>query len=413
MVEPKKEPKVYSRDEQKKALEGALHYLCREQPFMGSLLQELTMKYTNAIPTAGITFNKEQTAFEVYINPTFFCDLTREERVAVLHHEILHFTNKHLFRLPFLTAKEEDRKLYNMAGDMSINQYIPNLPKGCIDVKEWKMKVTPAKKGDPTEAPFPLLKSMEQYYDLLKDNQDTNKDKHKEYKEFDQHDWEALDEATKQKMLEEAKKVLKRTIEKTSFSHSSAPDSIKDLLQEIESMTTTLNYKQILKRALKKTVSATNREGTWKRPNKRYGLAAPGTKIGMLPKLSFYLDSSGSISHKELNGFLDIMSNFLRVGSRDCTLALWHTSIYYKKKFKLHDNVTEKEIESGGTNITSVMQDIQKSNPNLAIVLTDGYFDSCSIPVTTEVLFIISKGGNKNHPLAHMGKTIMLENLSD
>lgn len=399
---------------QAKALQSALYYLCNQQPFYGALLQELVIKYTPGVPTAGISFNKDMDQFEIYLNPEFFCNLTTEQRVAVMHHEILHFTNKHLFRLPFLTAKEEDRQLYNMAGDMSINQYIPNLPEGCIDVKDWKQE-KPGKtaKDKPTEEPFPTFQSMETYYELLKNNKKANQKNFEGYKEFDSHDWEQLDEETKKKMLEEAKKVLKRTIEKTSQTHSSVPDSIKDLLQEIETLTSSLNYKQILKQVLKRTVSATDRESTWKRPNKRYGIASPGTKIGMLPKLNFYIDTSGSISHSELNGFLDIMSNFLKVGSRECTLVLWHTAIYYKKKYKLKSQLEQDQVESGGTAINCVLSDIKKSNPNLSIILTDGYYDSSNIKPTSEVLFIISKGGSQNHPLKHIGKTILLEGITD
>lgn len=408
------EVKVYTREDQKKALQSALYYFCNQQPFIGALLQELVIKYTPSVPTAGITYNKEQDQFEVYLNPTFFCEKTTEERVAILHHEILHMTNKHLFRLPFLTAKEEDRQLYNIAGDMSINQYIPNLPKGCVDVKDWKQEVPgKTKKDKPTEQPFPLLKSMEEYYELLKDNKKANEKNHQGYKPFDQHDWDQLDEETKKKMLAEAKKVLKRTIEKTSNTYSSVPDSIKDLLEEIETLSASLNYKQILKQVLKRTVSATDRESTWKRPNKRYGLAAPGTKIGMLPKLCMLADTSGSISHKELNEFLDIISNFLKVGARECTLCLWNTSVYLKKKYKLRDKVEADEVESGGTSIECVLTEIKKTNPNLAIVLTDGYYENSKIEITSEVLFIISKGGNVNHPLKHLGKTILLDNIKD
>lgn len=396
-----------TREDKERALQSSLYYLCQNQPFYGALLQELTLMYTTKVPTAGIAFNQVRDQFEVYLNPDYFCNLTVDQRTAVLHHEILHLTNRHLFRLPFLTAKEDERKLYNIAGDMAINQYIPHLPAGCVDVKDWKEKGS----GGSIQ-PFPLFQSMETYYEKLKNNQKVNQEMMDGYKQFDVHDWEALDEATKQRMLEEAKKIVKRTIDKTSTSHSSVLDSIKDLLEEIETLSAALGYKSILRRVLKRTVSSTDRESTWKRTNKRYGLAAPGTKLGMLPRLSFYLDSSGSISTTELNLFLDIMSNFLKVGSRECSLSLWHTSLYYKKKYKLRERLDPEEVESGGTDVTCVMEDIRKSRPNLSIILTDGYYDASDVAVTSAVLFIISKGGNKHHPLQHLGQTIMLEGIN-
>jgi predicted metal-dependent peptidase len=313
--------KVITSIDRKLAIESAIHYLREQQPFYGALLQELTIKYDARIPTAGITFNKAKEQFEVYLSTEWFPSLSQEARVAVLHHEILHFTNDHLIRLPMLEAKEEDRRLQNIAGDMAINQYLTYLPDGCVDVKDWKYR----ENGNTTDIPFPKFQSIETYYELIKNNQEANKDKLQSYKSFDEHDWEQLDEETKQKFLEEAKKVVKRTIEKTASTYTVVPKGIQDYLEELERQTAALNYKGILKNAIKRTVSAQDRQGTWKRPNKRYGTVAPGTKLGELPKLFIYADSSGSISHTELNNYFGIMDNFLRVGARTCQLALWHT----------------------------------------------------------------------------------------
>jgi len=400
--------------DRKNALQAAIFYLTAQQPFYGAMLQELTIKFTGSIPTAGITFNKKANQFEMYINPTFFMELKPEERVAVFHHEILHFTNQHLFRVPFLSdnTSNEEKKLFNIAGDMAINQYILDLPKEAVNVKDWKLDNGNA---------FPTYQNMEYYHELIKEEKKKQKENGNtqgnvndlldKYKEFDVHDWDSLDEETKKKMLEEAKKVVKRTIEKTSYSHSNVPGSIKDLLTELESLSAGLNYKAILRAVIKRTVSAADREGTWKKPNKRYGAYSPGTKVGNLPQLHIYADTSGSISTTELNGFLKIISEFLKVGARDCMLGLWHTELYYKEKYKLRSVLDPEVVQSGGTTLTQVLQDIVKCKPDLSIILTDGYYDGEAIKPTTEMLWIISDGGNKDHPMKHIGKTILLEGL--
>jgi len=420
-----------SDDEKKKALQSAIFHLSNQQPFYGSLVQEITVKYTTFIPTAGITYNVKQHQYEIYINPYFFHSLTTEERVAVFHHEILHFTNKHLFRLPFTdgTISNEDKKLYNIAGDMAINQYITGLPKGGVEVKDWKMS---------NGSPFEQYQNMEYYYDLIKEEskkQQKNKDGDEpgeqskdgneeskgtkgnvheqldKYKEFDRHFWDSLDEETKKKMLEEAKKIIKRTIEKTSFSHSVVPDSIKDLLSEIDSLSASINYKQILKNTIKRTISCVDRERTWKKPNKRYGAYSPGTKVGSLPKCAFFNDSSGSISIKEQNEYLRMMDEFLKVGTRSCTLGFWHTSLYYKKPYKRGIELDQEALQSGGTDVRCVLEDIKKNNYNLSIIFTDGYYDNVDIKLTNEIIWIISKDGNLDHPLKHLGKTIELDKI--
>ena len=81
---------------------------------------------------------------------------------------------------------------------------------------------------------------------------------------IDEHDWESLSEEEKKQMAEEMKGMIKRTIEKTNYGKSQIPDSIKDLLQEIESFIQNLDYKNILANAIKKHASTSDRAGTWR-----------------------------------------------------------------------------------------------------------------------------------------------------
>lgn len=390
----------------KRCLESAIHYLMDLQPFYGTMLQCMNISYSTLIPTACIYYNDKEDFYEILLNDHFFCGLELEQRIAVLHHEILHFTNKHLFRLPFINAKEEDRQMYNVAGDMAINQFIQDLPKGCIDVKEWK---------DDKGNPFPLFRGMEEYYDLIKNNPKQYQKKRGEGKgdTLDDHGmWEKLSEADKKKMLDEAKKLIQRTVEKTVFGGSLVPDSVKDLLQEIDTLAKGINYKQILRNAIKRTVSVAERESTWKKPSKRFNNYAPGSRLGSLPLLSVFIDTSGSISHTEMNDFLGVMNSFLKAGSRRCKLSLWHTDVYHSKNYKLNQKIKKDEIQSGGTDIRCVMDNIVKNNPNLAVVLTDMYFDMPKkLPKGTEIIFIVSKGGNKSLPVPKGYKVIYLDNL--
>lgn len=432
-----------NKEDKVKALESAIHFLTTgskerglvAQPFYGSMLQELNIKYSDRFETAAITYNEKTQLFEIIINPTYFCEhLTTELRVNLLHHEILHFTNKHLFRLPWLNATPEDRGLYNMAGDMAINQFLSHQAKGCatcehnsmeeflaakcpgkwIDVANWKLD---------DGSPFPKLQTMEHYFDLIKKEQEKQKANPKTKgnvnemtagtKPMDAHEWDQLDEEAKRKMLEEAKKLIKRTVEKTQFGHCNVPDSIKDLLQDLDSMAAGLNYKQILKNTIKKTVSMSDRDATWKRPNRRYGNVSPGTKQGAVPVLKFYNDSSGSISITEQNEQLRIMDKFLQAGSRKCTLCFWHTDVYYEKPYKRGQIINKDDLESGGTDVGPTLENIKKTKPDLAIIYTDCYFDKVDIKIDTQVIWIVSKGGNPVNPCGHIGITIKLDNLKD
>lgn len=396
----------------KQKLQSALYRFFERNNFLGNLVTEITIKYNSMVPTALIGYNPKLDQFEIQLGTEYFCNQELPQRIAVLHHEILHFTHQHLFRYNMEGKTTEEKKIFNIAADMSINQMITDLPEGTVDVKKWKLK---------TGEPFPLMRTMEEYYQLLtQDFEQHQKGKSPNGEEwdnfqagnnFDEHQWENLSEEDKQKMLAKAKKVIQRSVEKTKFGHDALPDYIKELIREIEVELSKLDYKGILKRAIKRSVSCIDREGTWKRPNKRYGNYAPGTTVGKLPKLDIFCDTSGSISWTEFNKFLTVMDGFLKVGARQCMFGMWHTDLYHFEKYKRGNRVTENDIEQGGTDVLPVLEMIQKRGSDLAIILTDGYFDAHDIKLTGEVLWIISEDGQVDHPMRHVGKTIKLGGL--
>lgn len=400
---PTTKPLGLTSQQKKDYLESALFELYMQNPFYAGLLTEMNIKYSDQIPTC-IAFDKKKQEFEIILNTQQMSMFSKLERTAVLHHEVLHFAHQHLLRA---TDYEKDPKLYNIAMDMSINQYIQNLPQGCIEVKQFK-------KND--GSPFPTFKGFELYYELLKDNQEANKDEMAKYTPetaTDAHGWEEMEEGDYQKMAEEAKKLVNRTVEKTSTGYSELPDTLKDLMKELDRITEKLNYKRILKEAIKKTVCVTDRESTWNRPNKRYGVYAPGTRTGRLPNIGIFIDTSGSISHNELNDFLGILNGFLKHGAKKCSLGLWHTELYYYKPHKFRNTLDKEELQSGGTDVSAALDKINDEAPDLSIILTDG--DFCPYPdkIKGSVIWIISHGGNKNHPMKHVGKTIMLDALKN
>jgi predicted metal-dependent peptidase len=408
--------------EKEQILQRAIYRLFYQEQFYGALLQELTIRFLDAVPTAAIAYNRKKQEYQIVINYEFFAKLTDEERTAVLKHEILHFTNGHLIRFPWNEDTPKDKKYqYNLAGDMAINQFINGLPKDCIDVSAWK-------KNDGT--PFPKFQTMEVYFDLIQNNLEANKDlmngpdgegdeegecncegkeegsngkkhkkgcgKGKKQHVLDSHDWNELTDEEKKDCLKETGKIFERAMEKNSFGYDIVPQYVKDLLREIESTINGLNYKKILKDTIKRTVCCSDRDSTWNRRNKRYGQFAPGTKNGTLPECALMIDTSGSISTTEMNEFLQVVSGFLKAGSRKCTLGLWHQVLYHTQKYKLNQKIEESVLESGGTEVTSVLEYVVKHNPNLTCILTDGYFGLPDIKISkaSEILWIISKNGN-------------------
>jgi predicted metal-dependent peptidase len=428
----------------KQSLQTAIYDVTKSNPFMGSVLQCLDIYYTLMVERAGIMFNSDAKKWQMAVNPYWYCKLLQKNnRKGVLLHEMMHITHKHPTRVPFLKLNPNRRHLMNVAMDMAINQYIQDLPKGCQHCPP-KDVGGPCKNEkcpgggifvedfydtdkDGNRVPWEKNKPMEFYYmKLIKryedgdsgeggDEQQGGKGDGGLPEEFDSHDWDSNSEENE--MLDATEDLVKRAIQKQGLSYDNVPQFAKDLLESITARRAELNYKQLILAAIKKNASGFNRENTRTRPSRRYKWKAPGTKNGKLPKVEFMIDTSGSISVQEANDFLDIGDEFMKVGSRESILHLWHTQVYYTEKHKLHKGVPKDAWQSGGTDVTPVIETIIERQPDLAIVLTDGCYGDVDFEHMLrpgqhmpQILWIISKDGWEDHPLKRTGETIKIPN---
>lgn len=444
------EEEFVSIDEKKRCLQSAIFDINQNDTFMGSVMQCLNINYTHALPTAGIGFDPEGRKWVMYINPFYFCKkiLEHKGRKALLMHELSHVTHKHPMRAPFIKLHPKRRTLMNIAMDMSINQNIPNLPKGCKQCppkderdagEACKNNLCPGHgifvedyfdtDDNGKKTPWPMDKPMEFYYHKLiarymdSDDPDDGEGEGGEGgksmdgvpKEFDTHDWES--DAEEGDMLDATEELVKRAMQKRGLTMSTIPTYARELLEEIEARRSELDVKKLIATAIKKNASGFNREKTWTRRSRRFGLKAAGNRNGKLPHLAMYQDTSGSISIQEANDHLAIVDDFLRAGSRKCELNLWHTKVYYSEKYKLGDRIARSDYQSGGTDLTPTMQHIADSQPDLAIIYTDGCYGDVDYQSMVkfgtkfpQTLFIISVDGMVDHPLKRLGETIKIPN---
>ena len=429
-----------SVEEMKQCLQTSIYEITKSHPFMGAILQIMNISFTHMIPTAGVMFNAEVKRWDLLINPKFYCkQLQTGHRRAVMLHELYHITHKHPLRIPFIKLSVHKRQIMNIAMDMSINQYIKDLPDGCpncpppgqgggcenpnccgrgiflrdfYDVDEKTGKNVPWQ--DKREAEYYYSKLLERFDDpdpedkgdgngQGKGNAGGGADSGDLPQTTDVHAWDgAADEGD---MLEATEDLVKRAQVKCKFSYDELPGHIKDLLEHIKSRKAELNYKSILLAAMKASLPANFRVKSWTRKSRRFGNKAPGNKNGEQPELELICDTSGSISTEELNEFLDIVDEFLKIGARKCKLNLFHTSNYYREDYKRGERLQPTKVQSGGTCLEDSFRSIAKNRPDLAIIITDGHYGDVdetkyvgkngTFPNT---VFIISKDGTTNHP---------------
>lgn len=404
--------------------------------FLSCVLQSMNTYFVNYIPTAGVAFDQKLKLFKLMVNPKFFQETLKDdkERIAVIIHEVYHILHKHVF-IPPEKLENLNKPQLNIAMDLVINQLITNLPEMCFFVENMR---------DVAGKPFPANLTYEEYYDLLedaevkvpkdcsaaqpKDDKDENgepipgtgkpypsagngkvwvpmKEYTKTVKEFDMHDWS---DADVKERLDATRDLIKRSMQKNSFSHSKVPDFVQDCLEKVEASLKKLNYKEMLLKALRNSLPSKDTMKTWKRPSRRYGDACKGNMANKMPKLEVYIDTSGSISHEEANEFLKITNNFMLTGVSKANVNMFHTALYYRESVKKNFKIEETCFQSGGTCLEPVIGDIYKKKPDLAIIITDGYYSDVQLKkgMTNAVVFVISKGGTTEHPLKRLGTTV-------
>lgn len=436
-----------SPEQRTQALATAIYECSKSHPLLGSVLQCLTISYSHHIPTAGIMFNTDTKRWEMLVNPFFFVmKLSPANRKAVMLHELSHITHKHPIRVPFLKISARKRMLMNIAADMVINQFIKDLPKGCpqcppidnpqpcpnemcpgrcIDVADYfdVDEKTNQKKA------WPVNQTMEHYYERLikrfedpddedgEGNSGGGTDTSDLPQTIDEHMWDGAGD--EKEMLDATEELVKRAMVKARLSYDDLPGHVKELLEDIKTRRAELNYKALIMSALKKHAAGHDRKNTWTRKSKRFGFKAPGTKVGDLPRLELHLDTSGSISIEELNEFLSIVDNFLKVGSRKCNMSFFHTDLYGRQNYKMGTKIDRSMIESGGTDLTSTLKDVHQRRGDLSVIITDGCYDNIDIESWMkpgenfpQVLWIISQGGREDHPLVRIGQTVKVPDSS-
>src|ERR1035437_5079541 len=278
-----------------RALASAIYECSKTHPFLGSVLQCLTISYGHVIPTAGIMFNTDAKRWDMIINPYFFCKkLNLLEQKAVLLHELSHITHKHPLRVPFLKISARKRMLMNIAADMAINQFIKDLPRGCqqcpppLEMKPCPNELCPGRCIDVNDfkdtdektqkqIDWPKNQTMEAYYErLIKRFEDPEDDggegegegegegdgdgkpgkgKGKSGKgkgnagggadtsdlpqTIDEHMWDGA--ADEKDMLDATEELVKRAMVKARLSYDQLDAPVKELLDDIKPRRAGLN----------------------------------------------------------------------------------------------------------------------------------------------------------------------------
>ena len=337
------------------------------EPFYGIFLIGLQKEFSKQCATAGV--GKHGIGMRLVINPDFFGNLSELHQQGLLKHELLHIAFGHLI----LSDKYPNKKLFNIAADIEINQYIDSdmLPAGGLTRDSFNIFL-PKKAG------------TDKYYKLLQDEIDENGNAscpelqkildqmdgnsqycHKEWDEITE-----LPEAAKKLVQKQYEHQMKTTAEEIQKKHGTIPGELAEIIERLFKVEPPkFNWKQYLKRFIN-NASKIYTKKLRRKYNKRYS-GNPGLKIKHKNHVLVGVDTSGSVSSAELVEFMNELCHMYKTGNQ-ITVAQFDTNLTDVSGFDPKKNC---EIKGrGGTCFQPVVDHYNdpKNKYSGFICLTDG-----------------------------------------
>lgn len=380
-------------------IESAISKLITFYPLFGTVFLYLNKRQTDTLPTMAVGVTR-RIDLALYYNPEFVKKLTHEEIKAVLIHESMHVLLHHIARAGHYGYS---MKGFNIAADMAINCSIQNLPEGALYPKNFGL---------------PNHEAAEWYYRKLKDEAEKQGKSVNEVASehgdlVDDHSmWgECEDDIVKEKIRGIARKAIK---EQEKDGWGSIPGDV--IARVLAANKHVVNWKKELRYFINKLVLHGQRTTRSRLNRREQTLMAnrvselqdiylnPGKRKHYTSRLLVAIDTSGSVSDKELSEFVDEMNGL--ISHVQCDYICFDTQLY-GKPVPFTKKAKEVDIKGrGGTSFHPVCEYIDEAKYDGLIIMTDGYAPFPPKP-KARVLWCLTQSGASVHP--PYGKRVVIE----
>jgi len=341
-------------------LERAKVQLLRSQPFFGRpacdlkwIIQELE------IPTAATDGRR------ILFHPEFLDSLDDDELIFVTAHEVEHVIKKHQLR-----RGERNPQLWNIACDHNINLELTDNKIGQVPEKlKGKIFCDERFRGMLEERIYEQLMS-----EMSKEEQDALS--------MDPGgcgaviDSEAVGKGEAAMTAEHTR--VNRVIE-AAAQYAKQCGKMPGFMQDFcnKNLEPQINWKGQLRRFIEPLFPT---DVSWSRPNRRTiyrGMYMPGAIKDGTGKIAVGLDTSGSISQKELEVFFAELKSIFSETKPEMLIVYWFESHIWRVDHVPRgiDFPFPEKIKTGGTHFQAVFDKIEEDaeNPRCLIMLTDMY----------------------------------------
>lgn len=424
-------------------IEKAFKRLLVKNPFYGLFCLSLPKKIDISIPT--LCVKKKGINCELCINPDFWAEHTDNEQIALLQHELSHICLQHMF----ISDSFSNPMLFNVAADFEVNSYIENLPKDAckasdiglqngLGTKAYYEALTKNQNQQKQQAKSPQKpcnggqggsggqsQASQSNEKKEEDNSSPEENKQPESKEngqkkesqypdfipqdkkpIDSHetwkDFKNIPEATRQLMQNNIVNIVKSTAEQVEKQRGTIPAELQEMIQKLrEKKPEVFNWKAYFRRLLG-SIYDVNIKSTRRKQSKRFDGAA-GIQHKKKVSILVAVDTSGSVSSKELQDFFSEIDYIYKAGAR-VTILQCDSRI---SKIDEYDGKNIPEIKGrGGTDFNPPVDYYLKHKKEYAslIYFTDGEAPLPNKSPSGMVWVITSNGFHREYP----GKTIYI-----
>lgn len=362
----------------------------KQSTFLSTLTCSLQTKVTSDVSTLATN------GLKILINEDFFLGLTREERCFVMAHETLHVAYDHIGRT---IEGSYDPQIYNVAADYVINAFLKesgfDMPKmGLYDPQYCGM-------------------STEEVYDALEKSGLSNKEANNELQgdlQDPSNDPDSEGKTSSELQQEIQSNIIRAAqaadMKEQGTGSSSVPGGVRRYLDQM------IAPKVVWQTVLKDFMANLDKQGkTWTRRSRRFPEHyMPGIrKNPTLKKITFAIDTSGSVSTEQFAQFISEVGFVMKsMKPKIIELLQFDHELQAVDIIKSFQDLEQVQFMGhGGTSPEVAIDHFNQSDSHALIMITDGYFNTHSLPhVSRPVIWAIF---DNNHFEPPYGQAISLE----
>ena len=368
-IDIKENGKIFSSFEREffSLVEGIIiNMLEGEDTFFGQFLVriEREIKFNITWPLA--TVPKMQ-GFKMYFNPILFLNCDKKEMKALFKHEIYHIMYGHHERERILKNKYS-KTAVNLALDISINQFIKNLPMDSFKLERVNREFDIDLKEDK-----PIEVYAEKIEKAIRDKVTTIMESNEDNDISSMIDISTVHEVWEESNLNEDS--IKDMTKKTAISayNGKGPKDIEAIINSYTEKAE-ISWQDALKKAIpslrageKKTIMRRNR----RQPER---LDLRGTLPNNVAEVIVALDISASMSDEEFNKILVEVLEISRIRTNKITVIECDNEIRRVYTIKSKNEIKKRVSKNGSTKFSPVFKYIKENNlkNHILVYFTDG-----------------------------------------